>query len=332
MYVLGRDRLTANDDGLVIANPNPVLGASPGTYEVVFGQSAAPRPAVGKVQHALRALYASTNNEDYFPGPEDQAYGLNTHAAILRISRDFLEPAGRSDATCRSQCNTLASSAKSVCKDCLAAMLAAMAGTALPGLSLSSEEINSIADAYGEWLDAYIAKYGEHGEFDPAQIARREGVSLDEAARLAAERVGATTPAGDMVASGEIPAGGVQAAKFPWLAVLLATGVVGGTVVAGMYAEHKGKRGVTTPPVPRREVIHPVVRERIRPVVRERIRPIPWLSETPTRMGMPAQRSWTVTTPTRSSGFAPARRAAPKKRRAAAKPRRRSTRRVRAGR
>jgi peptidoglycan hydrolase-like protein with peptidoglycan-binding domain len=232
---------------ILVTYQDPALGA--------FGQSAPARPAVTALQRALRAYATSTGDMDYHPGPADGAYGMNTHAAVIRFSRDVLEPAGIVSRTCRSTCNTLRSSSKAFCKDCLAQMLTSMADARLPGLSLSGEDVGEIAAAYGEWLDAYIARYGEGGELDPAQIARREDVSLEEAARLAAERSGAT-PGGDTVAVTEIPSGGpAMAAKFPWLAVLLVAGVLGGTAAAGWYYS-RGKPGVVGP-VDRRPTFTP---------------------------------------------------------------------------
>lgn len=242
---------TSKGPAILVTYQDPALGA--------FGQSAPPRPAVTALQRALRALATSAGDMDYHPGPADGAYGMNTHAAVIRFSRDFLEPEGTVSATCRSTCNTLRSSSKSFCKDCLAQMLAAAAGGKLPGLSFTPADIDAVTAAYGEWLDAYIAQYGEGGELDPAQIARREDVSLEEAARLAAERSG-TTPGGDTVAVAEIPSGGpAVTAKFPWLAVVLVAGVIGGTAAAGWYYS-RGKPGVV-PPVDRRTAFAPSMRQ-----------------------------------------------------------------------
>lgn len=218
-------------------DPVPVLGAL--QDEVVFGQSASSQPAVSKLQSRLRVIADETGNMDYHPGPVDGQYGMNTHAAILRISRDYLEPEGLVSSTCRSTCNTLWARAKSACKDCLGTILGAMAQK-VDGVDLSSADINDIANAYGEFLDAYIAKYGDGGQLDPAQIARREDVSLDEAERLAMERSGET---GDTVAEADIQQTPppTRAAKFPWLAVGLVVVLVGGAAAAGWYYSRKGE-------------------------------------------------------------------------------------------
>ena len=262
--------VTYQDPALRVNPRQGLLGAT--DYDVVFGQSASPRPAVTAVQQALHALATSTGNADYNPGPVDGAYGENTHAAIIRAAKDFLEPAGLSTASCRSLCNTLASSAKSACGDCMTTVLGAL-GSKVPGLGISAADIASVVSAYKEWLDAYIAKYGEGGALDPMVIANQEGVSREEAERLAAERTAAAAAAAAALATGEIPSGAPATAKFPWLAVVLVTVVIGGTAAAGWWLDRKGKRGVTTPPPHR-----------------ERLYPVPWLSETPTRIGMPAAR------------------------------------------
>lgn len=224
-----------------------------------FGQSGPYSAAVKKLQIALRAVAQATGNDDYHPGPADGLYGRNTHAALIRVSRDFLEPQGLVSKECRSTCNTLWLRAKSACQECLATILRAISASgqvsvdaglgasgplpvSLPGepdLTLTEAEIAEIADRYGAFLDAYVARYGDGGQLDPAQIARREDVSLEEAERLAAERRaaqegGGTTPPPTPTQ----PRRQVQKAGFSWWWILLFAGLGG----AAWYAWKKGKR------------------------------------------------------------------------------------------
>lgn len=232
-----------------------------------FGQSGPFSAAVKKLQTGLRALATSVGNDDYHPGPADGLYGKNTHAAVLRVSRDFLEPQGLTTAECRSTCNTLALAAKSACADCLVTILRAYNGAqALPaaeetnvGVSLGAAvpdepagtptperltdaEIAEIAGRYRAFLDAYVAKYGDGGVLDPAQIARREDVSMEEAERLAAARRGGTPVTPGTTTPGQPQ---LQKAGFSWWWVALFVGLGG----AAWYAWNQGggKRGRTSP-------------------------------------------------------------------------------------
>jgi hypothetical protein len=207
-----------------------------------LGQSAPAVPAVAELQRALRLVWERTGNNDYFPGPDDGQYGLNTHAAILRMSRDYLESDGTIPTQYRSTCNTLSSSAKGVCGADLKAILSVLPGR-IPELSLSSNQIVSIVEAYGLFLDAYIAEHGDSGA--PA---------TDEPLPSTGETVVDTLPPpvdDSATASAEPP---VQKVGFgTWLAVLLVLGV-GGAGIKLWYDNHKKKQRELLPGAFRKRV------------------------------------------------------------------------------
>lgn len=216
-----------------------------------FGASAPRSDAVLKLQQALKDYAAQSDNVDYDPGPLDGQYGKNTHAAVIRLGVALL--GWTAGPGCQSQCNTLRTEVKSVCADCIEGALPEMA-TKLGSVSFDSGEVRAIVAAYRAFLDAYIAEYGEGGELDPAQIARREGVDLEEAERLAAARraeeeaarlaaAEAARLAAEEEAARRAAAGGagpgIQRAGFSgWWWVVLFVGLGGGL----MYAAYKDKQ------------------------------------------------------------------------------------------
>jgi peptidoglycan hydrolase-like protein with peptidoglycan-binding domain len=237
-----------------------------------FGQSGPYSAAVAKLQQSLKSIAAETDDVDYDPGKVDGKYGLETHAALLRVSRDFLEPQGLVESTCRSTCNTLRLRARSACADCIEQILRAYndarlrltthetgVGVSLQDLAgfgstdadtpnrLTDAEIAEVADRYKAFLDAYIAKYGDGGELDPRQIARREGVSLEEAERLAAERRAAAegpAPAPSSPSAGKPP---IQKAGFSWWWLVLFLGLGGAMWYAWRKRREEDERGWTLP-------------------------------------------------------------------------------------
>lgn len=306
MYIRGNQGVLLGSKGsgpsVVVTYQDPALRVNPHVgldavrdAEIVFGQSAAKRTAVVTLQKALHAFAVSSGNANYDPGATaDGRYGQNMQAAVVRVSRDFLEPAGLSTSSCRSIVNTWSTAAKSAGGDCMATILGHLPGV-VPGLALSSAEISEIVAAYKEFIDAYVAEYGDEGYTDPHAIANAQGISLDEATAIAAQRAAAAAAAASGVTTGGgIPGGGASNASFPWLGLLVAGGIIGGTLGLGWYYDRKGKQGVVTPP-------------RLR---HEQIQPIPWLSSTPTRIGMPAWRPG----PVRRTATAAARRPATKAR------------------
>lgn len=233
-----------------------------------FGQSGPYSDAVKRLQTGLRALAVALDNNDYHPGLDDGLYGRNTHAAILRLARDYLEPRGITSSTCRSTCNTLWLRAKGACADCLAQMLRGIndafvgmtygetdvppedaATTITPEMQgfggygatdagaqrLSEADITEITNRYRAFLDAYVAEYGDGGQLDPAQIARREDVSMEEAERRAAERQAAQAPAVPP------PAPQLQKAGFSGWWILLFLGL--GTGAWYMWDQEQKKGG-----------------------------------------------------------------------------------------
>lgn len=197
-----------------------------------FGQSAPVATAVEKLQHWLV-------ESGFELGQPDGAYGLNTHAALIRAMQAADVPA-----THTSTCNTLRLRAKSACADYLRQFLATL-GDFYP------DDIEEIVHAYRLFLDAYVAKFGDGGEVDPRQIARREGVGLDEAAQIAEAREAAQaeeTSMAEAAAIGEPVEGGgtsvvdarIAQARFPWSVVVIFGGLLVGTWLLGRYArKHK---------------------------------------------------------------------------------------------
>lgn len=166
----------------LFVDPSNALGVLRG-----FGQSAPASSAVSVLQASVKQYAQQTGNGDYDPGPVDGLYGKNTHAAILRLARDLLEPLVFSTAEMRSTCNTLRVNAKGACQDYLGTMLRGLNET-LPGLALSPSQITDVQIAYTQWLDAYITEYGDGGELDPYQIARREDLPFEDAVVIADAR------------------------------------------------------------------------------------------------------------------------------------------------
>lgn len=217
-----------------------------------FGASAPRSDAVLKLQQALKQYAADSDNIDYDPGPLDGQYGKDTHAAVIRFGRDAL--GWTAGPGCQSQCNTLETAEKGRCAGCIETALPEMAAK-LGSVSFDTGEVRAIVNAYRQFLDAYIAQYGEGGLLDPAQIARREVVSLEEAERLAMERRAAEDAArlaaaeaarlaaeeeAARRAAAEGGAGpGIQRAGFSgWWWVVLFVGLGGGL----MYAAYKDKK------------------------------------------------------------------------------------------
>jgi hypothetical protein len=218
-----------------------------------FGVSASASSAVSLAQQALKSYALDTGNIDYDPGPVNGLYGRNTHAAILRVARDTLESLLFSTPEMRSTCNTMRSEAKSACQDYIGTMLRGMNQT-IPGLALTPEQIEEVQKAYVLFLEAYIIEYGEGGELDPAQIARREDVPIDEAAVLAAERAAESdrvaeaeldtqTQVAQQTAADAAAAAGAQPRLAGWkgIAAVVAVLALGGVLVK-MYLDDKKKR------------------------------------------------------------------------------------------
>lgn len=180
----------------MFVDPSNALGVLRG-----FGQSAPASSAVAAFQASAKQYAQQTGNVEYDPGPVDGLYGKNTHAAILRLSRDLLEPLIFSTAQMRSTCNSLWVKAKSACQDYIGTMLRGLNET-LPGLALSAAQITDVQIAYTQWLDAYVTEYGDGGVIDPEQIARREDVPMDEAELLADARAAEA----DRIAEAELDA------------------------------------------------------------------------------------------------------------------------------
>jgi hypothetical protein len=221
-----------------------------------FGQSAPANSAVRELQRALKQVSVDLDNTDYDPGPVDGRYGRNTHAALIRVGRDML--GWTAGPGCQSQCNTLRSAVQEVCADCIAEALPQLADK-MPatGLSLSSADVAAIVGAYKDFLNAYIAEYGEGGELDPLQIARRDGMSIEEATEVAEARR-AAAEGSDTVAttagSGTTnrPGQQLQQAGFSWWWVVLFAGIGSGLVYMAYEDKKKQKAAAGGAPKGRR--------------------------------------------------------------------------------
>jgi hypothetical protein len=230
---------------VLVTYQDPALGA--------FGQSGAESAAVWKLQAGLRA-FAATAGVDYNPGAPDGRYGKNTHAAVLRVARDYLEPTGKSTVSCRSLCNSLRARAKSGCAACLSDVILPALTSVAASLALTPGEIADVVEGYRGFLDAYVAEHGDSGAAADEAMEVADETATPGDAGLPADTglppgVGdGGTPAGDAVVSGEIPDGAVAKASFPWAAVVLATVLLGGVVVGTWYYTKRGEKGVRTLP------------------------------------------------------------------------------------
>ena len=207
-----------------------------------FGQSAPSNTAVVKLQKALKQLSETAGEPGYDPGRADGNYGRDTHAGVIRVCHDVL--GWTAGPGCQSMCNTLRTAAESACAQCIAEALPALT-VAMPDTwpEFSPAEVDAVVSSYRAFLAAYIAEYGEGGELDPAQISRREDVPMDEAERLAAERLAeadrlaAEESARVAAAAAAGAASGVRRAGFSWWWVVLFVGVGSGL----WFATRKGK-------------------------------------------------------------------------------------------
>jgi hypothetical protein len=233
------------------------------------GASAPYSAAVEKLQLDLQAFAEAAGNMDYHPGKHDGLYGKNTHAAVIRVTRDYLIPRGSIESTCQSTCNTLWARAAAACAECLGRMLASMNNLTITPVApaesgsmelfglrgtgdemevefpegipvdeepsnvasgrLTDAEIAEVVAAYRQFMVAYVAEYGDGGQLDPQQIMRREDVDRETAERLAEER----RRAAEVVPPAPTP----HKAGFSWWWLLLLAGVGG----AAWYAYRKSQ-------------------------------------------------------------------------------------------
>ena len=242
------------------------------------GASAPYSAAVEKLQRHLAALADAAGSLDYHPGKIDGLYGPDTHAAVIRVTRDYLIPRGSIESTCQSTCNTLWARAESACAECLGRMLASMnnltiavaqaVSTSTGGFHgfrgtgdemevefpeepvepvepvevpppLTAAEIAEIVGRYRAFLAAYIAEYGDGGQLDPTQIMRREDVDRETAEQLAAERRAEAEAAAAALVKPPSP----RKAGFSWWWLLLFAGVGGGMY----YAYRRSQQGGADP-------------------------------------------------------------------------------------
>ena len=200
-----------------------------GLFGSLSGASADFSPAVARVQNALKRYSDLKGNADYDPGEVDGKYGLGTHAALIRVVRDTLEPAGTSVAKCRSTCNTLRLSALSFCPTCIQSWFYS---TQLPGwisdISLTEEQIQEVVSAYKEWLTRWVSLHGEGGMTTPT-------VPNVAAESLVPEDTEEPSEVDIRQASAESP---VQRAGFSWWWWIL----FGGIAIGLIYASSKGRK------------------------------------------------------------------------------------------
>lgn len=138
--------------------------------------------AVEKLQRIL-----IDNGYGYEVGRVDGCWGLNTDYGFVRAMVSLSRATPGLPETCGPTCNTHASGARSACADCMRQALATLFPK-LRGWNLTASEADEIVRIRNQWLTAYIAKYGEHGEYDPAVVMVHEQVPLEEAERIVAER------------------------------------------------------------------------------------------------------------------------------------------------
>lgn len=208
-----------------------------------FGQSAPSSTAVVKLQKALKQAAETAGVPGYDPGRVDGNYGRDTHAGVIRICHDVL--GWTAGPGCQSMCNTLRTAAEAECARCIAEALPALT-IALPDSwpEFSPAEVDAVVASYRAFLAAYIAEYGEGGELDPAQIARREDVSREEAERLAAERQAEADRLAAAAAAAVAAAGApvVRQAGFSWWWLVLFGAIGSGLWLATRKTEKKPKK------------------------------------------------------------------------------------------
>jgi len=227
-----------------------------------FGQSAPYSPAVEKLQGALQKISTAEAEPLYYPGGKDGAYGLNTHAAFIRVARDYL--GWVTGPGCQSICNTLRVTSESACAACIKQALSQFSSIPAAGASFSATEATAVANAYSAFLRDYIASYGDAvgdgGVTMSDDVVPPEAdalppavdpIPIEEPTELPPDTV--LTPSGDALTEGGgedvFAPSGAQQAGFSWWWLLVGVVAVGG-VVGGVYyySSREDERRIATSP------------------------------------------------------------------------------------